>query len=92
MVVRVLAWPRALVWAVALFVTAGGVGAVLLYTDVDVGQIAFLPNLYEPTWDVPGKLTSAWFEGVGAVLAVCGLAASIRVRAVSLGLHPAARA
>jgi hypothetical protein len=87
--VALLAWPRPLVWALALVVTAGGVGAVLLYTHVDVGQIAFLPNMYEPTWNLPGKLTSAWFEGVGAALAACGLAWSIRGRAPSRGTHRA---
>jgi hypothetical protein len=31
----------------------------LLYTYVDVGSLGPLPNMYEPTWALPGKRASA---------------------------------
>ncbi|HWG60773.1 MAG TPA: hypothetical protein VG253_03580 [Streptosporangiaceae bacterium] len=70
----VLVWPRRVVWAIAFLVSASAVGAVLLYTKVDVGAIAGLPNLFEPSWGPPGKIASAFAEGAGVVLALAGLA------------------
>ena len=64
--------PRLVVWMLALAVLAGGLGAVLLYRYVDVGGIGPVPNMYEPTWQSPGKLLSAYAEGAGAVLAAAG--------------------
>jgi len=45
---------------------------VLLYRYVDVGTIGPLPNMYEPTWQVPGKPLSAYAEGGAAVLSALG--------------------
>ena len=52
----------------------------MLYTYVDVGQIGPVPNMYEPTWALPGKLASAWAEGIGATLALAGLVLAVRSR------------
>jgi hypothetical protein len=72
--VAVLAVPRRVVWVVAFLVAASAFGAVVLYTYVNVGPLAGLPNMYEPSWGPPGKLFSAYAEGAGAVLALGGLA------------------
>jgi hypothetical protein len=70
-------------WWVAAFLVAGSAfGAVMLYRYVDVGTLGPLPNMYEPTWALPGKSASAWAEGVGVVLAAAGLlTARARTRA-----------
>ena len=47
--------------------------AVLLYRYVDVGQLGPLADMYENTWQVPGKLLSAFAETAGVVLAGVGL-------------------
>ena len=69
----VLVWPRRASWAAALLVAASALGAVLLYRYVDVGQLGPLPNMYENTWQVSGKLLSASAEGAAVVLAALGL-------------------
>jgi hypothetical protein len=76
----VLAWPRRPVWVVAFLVAASAVGAVVLYTYIDVGSLAFVPNMYEPSWGPPGKLLSAIAEGSGALFALAGLAWSMYPR------------
>jgi uncharacterized membrane protein len=76
--VAVLVWPRRLVWLIAFLVAASAVGAVVLYTYVNVGSLAFLPDMYEPSWGPPGKALSAIVEGTGALLALGGLLWSIR--------------
>jgi hypothetical protein len=55
----------------------------MLYTYVKLGSLGPLPNMFEPTWALPGKLASAWAEGSGTVLALAGLslAAVSRARA-----------
>jgi hypothetical protein len=68
-----LLWPRRSTWIAALLVAASALGAVLLYRYVDVGSLGPLPNMYENTWDVPGKVLSAWAEGAAVVLAALGL-------------------
>ena len=68
-------------WAAALLVAGSAFGAVVLYTYVDVGRLGPLPNMYEPTWALPGKAASAWAEGVGIILAATGLLTTLRVRA-----------
>ena len=57
----------------ALLVAASALGAVALYRYVDVGAIGPFPNLYEPTWQVPGKLTSAYEEGIAVLLSAVGV-------------------
>jgi len=69
----VLLWPRRSAWIAALLVAASALGAVLLYRYVDVGSLGPIPNMYENTWQVPGKLLSAWAEGAAVVLAGAGL-------------------
>jgi hypothetical protein len=69
--------PRPVYWAAALVVVASALGAVLLYRYVDVGTLGPLPNMYEPTWVLPGKLASARAEAAGTVVAALGLLASI---------------
>jgi hypothetical protein len=68
-----LLWPRRSTWIAALLVAASALGAVLLYRYVDVGSLGPLPDMYENTWDVPGKVLSAWAEGAAVVLAALGL-------------------
>jgi hypothetical protein len=69
----VLVWPRRSSWILALLVAASALGAVLLYRYVDVGPLGPLPDMYENTWQVPGKLLSAWAEGAAVILATLGL-------------------
>ena len=78
--VALLVRPHPVVWAVAVLVAATAVGAVLLYTYVDVGPLGPLPDLYEPTWVPAGKVTSAIAEGLATLLAITGLVLSVRTR------------
>ena len=57
----------------AFLVAASALAAVVLYRYVDVGAIGPFPNLYEPTWQVPGKLTSAYAEGIAVLLSAVGV-------------------
>jgi hypothetical protein len=69
----VLVWPVRASFVPAFVVAASAVGAALLFTYVDVGPLAGLPNLYEPSWGPPGKALSATAEGIGALLALAGV-------------------
>jgi hypothetical protein len=69
----VLLRPRASSWVVALLVAGSALAAVLLYRYVDVGSLGPLPDMYENTWQVPGKLLSAYADGAAVVLAGLGL-------------------
>jgi hypothetical protein len=40
---------------------------------VDVGALGPVPDMYEDTWQVPGKLLSAYAEGATVILAGLGL-------------------
>jgi hypothetical protein len=71
--VLVLVWPVRASWLPAFVVAASAAGAAVLFTYVDLGPLAGLPNLYEPSWDSPGKALSATAEGIGALLALTGL-------------------
>jgi hypothetical protein len=68
----VLVRPRTSSWVAALLVGASALAAVL-YRYVDVGSLGPLPDMYENTWQVPGKLLSASAEGAAVVLATPGL-------------------
>jgi hypothetical protein len=59
----VLIRPRRSSWVAALLIGASALAAVLLYRYVDVGSLGPLPDMYENTWQVPGKLLLAWAEG-----------------------------
>ncbi|MFD0275345.1 hypothetical protein ACFVHB_15765 [Kitasatospora sp. NPDC127111] len=61
-------------WAIAFLVAASALGALLLYTYVDVGALGPLPNMYEPVW-YREKTIAAVAEGVAVVTALLGLAA-----------------
>jgi len=74
----VLIRPRRSSWLAALLVGASALAAVMLYRYVDVGSLGPLPDMYENTWQVPGKLLSAWAEGAAVVLAGLGLLAHRR--------------
>jgi hypothetical protein len=69
----VLVRPRPSSWVAALLVGASALIAVLLYRYVDVGAVGPLPDMYENTWQVPGKLLSAYAEAAAVVLATLGL-------------------
>jgi hypothetical protein len=71
--VLLLIHPTRLTWLAVLVVAASALGAVVLYRYVDVGPIGPLPDLYEPTWQVPGKLASAYAEGGALVLSALAL-------------------
>ncbi len=52
---------------------------------MDVGPLAGLPDMYEPSWGPPGKVVSACAEGAGALLALTGLIRALaRRRAASV--------
>ena len=69
----VLLWPRRGSWVAAFGVGASALAAVLLYRYADLGPLGPLPDMYENTWQVPGKLLSAYAEGAAVVLAGLGL-------------------
>lgn len=50
---------------------AGSVTAVLAYRYLDVGNILFLPDMYEPAW-FRDKTLSAIIEAAGALVALGG--------------------
>ncbi len=78
--IALLIKPHPVVWGIAAVVAASAAGAVFLYTYVDVGQLGPLPDMYEPTWDLPGKRGSAVAETAAAVLAIAGLVLALRTR------------
>jgi hypothetical protein len=65
--------PRPSSWLAALAVAASALAAVLLYRYVDVGALGPFPDMYENTWQVPGRLLSAFAEGAAVLLASLGL-------------------
>ena len=69
----VLVRPRPSSWVAAVLVGASALAAVLLYRYVDVGSFGPLPDMYENTWQVPGKLLSAYAEAAAIGLAGLGL-------------------
>jgi hypothetical protein len=63
----------------ALVVSASALGAILLYRYVAVGTLGPLPNMDEPTWAIPHKLTALWAEtGVVVILVAVLLVQVIR--------------
>ena len=81
----VLVWPRWPSWLLAFAVAASACAAVITYNYVDIGPIAGLPNMYEPSWGPPGKVLSACFEGAGALLALTGLVRAVARRRAASG-------
>jgi MYXO-CTERM domain-containing protein len=88
----VLAWPRWPSWLFAALVSASAAAAVVAYTYLDIGPIAGLPNMYEPSWGPPGKLVSAYAEGAGALLALAGLAYALARQRRAKAHAPAGKA
>ena len=87
--IAVLVWPRWLSWLFAALVSASAAAAVVANTYLDIGPVAGLPNMYEPSWGPPGKLLSAYAEAAGALLALAGLAYTLaRRRAAARGPRP----
>jgi hypothetical protein len=78
--IALLVRPHWLVWAVALLVAASATTAVFLYTNVNVGPLGPLPDMYDPTWVLPGKRASAVAESVATVLSAAGLTLALRAR------------
>jgi len=78
--VAVLIWPRIITWVLAILVSGSAAVAVTLYTYVNVGALGPLPNLYENTWNAPGKVASAIAETAAALVAIAGLVLAIRAR------------
>lgn len=78
--IALLVRPHPVVWTLAALVAASAAGAVLLYTYVDVGALGPLPDMYEPTWDLPGKRASAIAEAAATLLAIAGLVVAVRLR------------
>jgi hypothetical protein len=72
--VALLLRPRPVVWLVAALVAGTAAAAVTLYTYVDIGALGPLPDLYQPTWALPGKVGSAVAETAAAGLALAGFA------------------
>jgi hypothetical protein len=69
--------PHWLVFFLAVLVAGAAAGAVYLYTYVDVGRLGPLPDMYEPTWALPGKRLSAGAEIAAAGTALVGTAVTL---------------
>lgn len=78
--IALLVRPHWLVWTIALLVAASAATAVYLYTFVDVGRLGPVPDMYEPTWALPGKRLSAVAETVAAGLSAVGLVVALYIR------------
>ena len=72
--------PRTVGWLVSLAVAATALAAVVVSTYVDVGAIGPIPDLYEPTWSVPGKVPATVAEGLAAAVSVAGVLLARRAR------------
>jgi hypothetical protein len=77
--------PHWVVWVIALLVAASAVGAIFIYTYVDVGVLGPLPNMYEPTWALPGKRLTAVAEVAATSTAAVGLAVAVHARRSTRG-------
>lgn len=78
--IALLVRPHWIVWTVAVLVAASAATTVYLYTSVDVGRLGPLPDLYDPTWALPGKRASALAETVATGLSTAGLVAALWTR------------
>lgn len=77
--VLVLFVRRWLVYLLAFLLAASALGAVVLYTYVDVGPLGPLPSMYEPVWYTQ-KTLSAVAEGLAALAALALLILSRATR------------
>ena len=79
--VAVLIWPRRVItWVLSILVAGSAAVAVTLYTYINVGPLGPLPNLYENTWNAPGKVVSAVAETAAVLVSIAGLVLAIRMR------------
>jgi hypothetical protein len=83
-----LVWPHWVMWLIALLVAASAAGAIFLYTYVDVGALGPLPNMYEPTWALPGKRLTAAAETAATATAALGLAVAVIARRRTAAARP----
>lgn len=80
----VLLNPQRWSFAVAGLVAAVAAVAVITTTYFDPGTVGPLPDLYQPTWAVPGKQLSATAEVCSTVLAIVGVCvAHLRERSLT---------
>jgi hypothetical protein len=76
----VLLRPRPVVWGLAVLAAGSAAGAAILSTYVDLGPLGPIPDLYEPTWGLPGKALSAGAEVFGAATAGLALGRALVLR------------
>lgn len=84
--VAVLGRPNRWTAVLALVVAAGGVAAVLIYTNTDPGRIGPLPDMYEPVW-YADKTNSLIGEAVAAGAAALLLLVSGRRRLTHVDIY-----
>jgi hypothetical protein len=80
--VLVIVWASHWSAAFALAVAGGGLILLLVYRYNNVGKVGPIPNMYEPTWAVPGKKWSVAGEAI-AIVGSLGLLALSLVRSRS---------
>jgi hypothetical protein len=78
--IALLVRPHWIVWTIAVLVAASASASVYLYTSVDVGRLGPLPDMYDPTWALPGKRASALAETVATGLSAAGLVVALCTR------------
>jgi hypothetical protein len=82
--VALIVWASRWSAGFALAVAGGGLILLLVYRYNNVGKIGPIPNMYEPTWAVPGKKWSV----AGEAIAIVG---SLALLAYSFALRPRSR-
>jgi plastocyanin len=70
---------RRIAFGLALAVSGGGLGALLLYRYVNVGKLGPLPDMYEPSW-FPEKTLAAVAEAAVVLITLTGLLLAARHR------------
>ena len=73
--------PRTVGWLLSLTIAVTALAAVVVSTYVDVGSIGPIPDLYEPTWRVAGKLPATLAEAFATAVSLSGLLLARRARA-----------
>lgn len=71
--IHLLVRPGRLASILALAVASSALAAVLISTYVDIGTIGPIPDFYEPTWAVPGKVLATAAEAVATVASLTDL-------------------
>jgi hypothetical protein len=72
--------PRTVGWLLSLAVAVTALAAVMVSTYIDVGAIGPVPDLYEPTWRVPGKVPATVAEIVATAVSLAALLLARRAR------------